>query len=52
MCVVGLDQYGDVLIEENDMIHHTGEKPAEFIEWYGINNISAEEKILIGLVIH
>jgi hypothetical protein len=50
--VMGVDDDGCVLFESNGLVNHTCETPAEFVEWYGLDEMDDDERRAIGIEVH
>ena len=51
MRVIGLEQNGEVLIEDEEAVSCMGEGPADFVEWNELEESGVEERVAIGIVI-
>lgn len=50
--VVGVDKDGFVMFEAHGLVNRTCETPAEFVEWYGLDDMDDDERRAIGIVVH
>jgi hypothetical protein len=50
--VLGLDEDGHVMFEANGIVNLTCETTLKVVGWYGLEDLDADERRAIGIVVH
>ena len=50
--VLGVDADGHVMFEFNGLVNLTCETPAEFVDWYGLEDMDGDERRSLGIHVH